>query len=509
VKAQGVRQLGAGGQRLSEYRFRHILFQKYLYSQLDQVERVHLHQAVGTVLEALNGGEAIEIAAQLALHFQKAGTVPKAIEYLRQAGERAMRLSANAEAITHYSQALELLETLPDTPDRARQELMLQIGLGVPLSMIKGYAAPDVGHAYARARELCRRVGETHHLFPVLCQLARFYSVRAEYQTAHEIGEQLHSLGQRVGDPLLVMAAHETLGWNLLWLGELAQSHANLEQVITMYDPQQHHSLVFRYEEDFGVTCLSTISLTLWLLGYPDQALKRSREAIALAQELAHPFSLAVAWFVAAFFYALLREVPATQEMAQACINLSVERGFTHWEASARMFHGWALAEQGRVEAGLAQMRQGKADFRAIGSEVGHPHQLALLAGAYGRMGQAEEGLVLLAEALAAASRSRERYYEAEIQRLKGELLQQAEEGGLNASREAAEVCFLKAIEVARGQEARSLELRATMSLCRLWQQQDRAAEARQILEEIYGWFSEGFDTPNLKEAKALLEALT
>ncbi|MFB0538056.1 MAG: BTAD domain-containing putative transcriptional regulator, partial [Anaerolineae bacterium] len=466
VRAQGI--LRMDGQRLSHYRFRHILFQKYLYSNLDQVERTHLHEAVGNTLEALyeDQMEAMAaIAGQLAWHFQEAGMAAKAIGYLRQAGDRAVRLSANEEAIAHFTQGLALLETLPDSPERAQQELALQLALAAPLQAIKGYAAPEVGRTYARARELCQQVEETPQLFPVLWLLTSFYGVRAEYRTANEIGEQLLSLAQRVEDPLLVALAHWALGWPLLHLGELASAQNHLKQMIDFYDLQQHRFLSFLYGQDPGVSCLSWSAWALWLLGYPDQALKRSQEALALAQELDHPFTLGFAQCIAGvLFHQFRREGQAAQEQNVALMQLSIEKGFVLFQAEGTIYLGLAQTEEGQVEEGIAQMRQGFAAVQATGAELQRSRMLAWLAEAYGKAGQAEEGLSVLTEALALVEKISERYYEAELRRLKGELLL------MQGDDAEAEASFHKAIEVARRQQAKSWELRATVSLCRLWQ---------------------------------------
>ena len=502
VSAQGVLRMDS--QRLSLYRFRHILFQRYLYNSLDPVERVHLHQAVGTALEALYGEGAEEIAVQLARHFQEAGIAEKAVDYLRQAGERAVRMSAHEEAIAHFTRGLELLEALPDTPERARQELPLQLALGVSLQATKGYGAPEVGRAFARARELCRQVGETPQLFPVLGLLLIFYSIQGEHQTGHEIAEQLLNLAERAEDPLLVAIAHWQLGVQLLFLGELTEAQAHLEQMIAFYEPQQHHALAFLYGLDPGVMSLSVMSWTLWALGYPEQALKRSREALALAQELSHPLSLALAQVYVGTLHAFCRDWQTAQELAEACVRLSTEQGFPYWITGGLACGGWALAEQEQTEKGIAQIRQSIAGLQAMGTELLVPFVRAVLAEVYGKAGQAEEGLAALAEALTIVDRTEERWYEAEVHRLQGELLRMQ-----GADPAEVEACFRQAIEVARQQQAKSWELRAVMSLCRLWQEQGKREEARQRLAEIYGWFTEGFDTPDLKEARVLLEELS
>jgi DNA-binding SARP family transcriptional activator/predicted ATPase len=505
VSAHGIRPVN--DRHLSLYRFRHILFQKYLYNRLDPVERVHLHRAVGTALETLHGarpdGRAgiADVSPQLARHFQEGGVPETAVAYLLQAGKRAARMSAHREAIAHLAQGLGLIERLPDTPARTQQELALQIALAVPLQATRGYAAPEVGRTYARARELCRQVEGTPQLFSVLWLLALFYAAQGKHRTAYEISEQLLDLAEQAQDPVSVALARYMLGPSLLFLGELAQARAHLEWVIAFYDPQQHHSLAFLYGQDLGVSCLSFASWALWALGCLEQALKRSQEALALARELDHPLALVFALSAGTVVQHFCRDVRTTREMAESLTSLSTVQGFPYHLALGTICRGWALAEQGQVEEGIAQMHQGLADYRSTGAELGYSLWLAMLAGAYGKIGQAEEGLDLLAEALATAHRNGEHFCEAEIHRLKGELLLMQGE-----TEDEVEQHYGRAIEVARRQGARSWELRATMSLCRLWQKQGRREEARQLLAEIYGWFAEGFDTADLREARVLLE---
>ncbi len=270
-----------------------------------------------------------------------------------------MQRSANAEAISHLTTALELLKTLPDTPERTQQELTLQIALGVRLQATKGYGAPEVGTVYTRARELCRQLGETPQLVRVLPGLWNFYLVRAELQTTRELGEQFLTLAQSVQDPVPLLEAHLALGSASFWLGEVASAQAHLEQSIALYDPQQHRSLAFLYGHDPGVLCLSYAACALWTLGYPEQALKRSQEALTLAQELSHPFSLAFALSYATMLHQYRWEGQAAQERAEATIALSTEQGFPFWLAFGTILRGWVLAEQGQGEEGIAQIRQG------------------------------------------------------------------------------------------------------------------------------------------------------
>jgi predicted ATPase len=263
------------------------------------------------------------------------------------------------------------------------------------------------------------------------------------------------------------------------------------------------------YGEDPGVVSLSFASLALMLLGYPEQAVKKSHEARILAQKLAHPYSLAFALSYTGFLYQLREEGQAAQEWAEAALTLSTEQGFAQsWMAWLMIRRGWALAVQGQEEEGIAQMRQGLVAHLGTGAELWQPYYLARLAEAYGKAGQAEEGLAALAEAFAVVDKNGERFYEAELYRLKGELTLQSQGNSHESKVEKAQECFLKAIEIARKQHAKSLELRAVMNLTRLWQQQGKRAEAHRLLSEIYGWFTEGFDTKDLQEAKALLDEL-
>ena len=390
------------------------------------------------------------------------------------------------------------------------------------------FSSPEVKATYTRARELCQQVGETRQLFPVLFGLRTFHQVRGEFLTARELGEQLLGLAQREQDPALLMEAYRALGSTLFHLGEFGAAQAHLEQGLTLYDAQRHHSHVFLYGGiEPGVFGLSYAALVLWHLGYPDQALQKSEAARTLAQELSHPFSLAAARVYAAMSHQLRRERALTQEWAEAGITLAREHGFPVWLGQGTVLQGWALAEQGQSEEGITQIRQGLATRQAVGAGIFQSYYLALLAEAYGKAGQAEEGLAALAEALTVVDKSGERFYEAELYRLKGQLtletsLEESRTSPKQSSQVSshkpqvpntqwqaeAEACFQKAIEIAQRQQAKSLELRAAMSLARLWQQQDKREEARQLLADIYGWFTEGFDTPDLQEAKTLLEEL-
>jgi predicted ATPase len=310
------------------------------------------------------------------------------------------------------------------------------------------------------------------------------------------------------------------LGVTLFFLGEFALAQDHLEQGIALYDPQKDNPFVSGAVQDLRVSCLSVAALALWHFGYPGQALKRSQEALTSAQELSHPFSSAFALSWAALLCWSCPERQAGQERAEAAITLSTEQGFPHWLARGTILRGWALAEQGQGEAGIAQIHQGLNASQATGAEMTRTYFLALLAEAYGEGRQTEEGLSVLAEALAMVDKTGERFYEAELHRLKGELtlqkfqvasskFQVADPRPLTPEPQAeAEACFQKAMGIAQRQQAKSLELRAVMSLAKLWQRQGKPKEAHEMLAEIYGWFTEGFDTKDLQEAKTLLEEL-
>jgi class 3 adenylate cyclase/predicted ATPase len=500
-----------------QYIFKHALTRDVAYGSLLHERRAALHEHAAQAIEVIYQSRLDEHYSELAHHYTRSGNTQKAVDYLLLAGQQAVQRSADAKAVSHFTTALESLKTLPDTPERAQQELTLQVALGVPLRATRGFAAPEVEEVFSRARELCQRMGETSQLVPVLRGLWEFYELGAEYQMACELGEQLLTLAQRVQDPALLLVAYDVLGDTSFWLGEFTAAREHLERGIALYDPRQHRSHGFLYGYDSGGACLSFVASALWHLGCPDQALTRIHEAVTLTEELSHPFSLALALYHAVLVHQFRREGQATQERTETLIALSTEQGFPLILAHGIILRGWALAERGQGEEGIAQIHRGLAAYRATGAELARSQYLALLAEAYGKVGQVEEGLSALAEALAVTAKTGERYYEAELYRLKGQLTLQLQvlspksqvEETLPASEAEAEGYFLKAIEVARQQQAKSLELRATTSLARLLQSQRKCDEARQMLAEIYGWFTEGFDTADLKDGKALLEELS
>ena len=368
------------GTAAGRYRLRHVLYQQVVYERLPVGQRMRLHRRVGERQEAGYGGRAHERAVELAGHFEQGRDYERAVRYRRRAAENALGRWAYHEAISHLTSGLELLNRLPDTPDRARQELDYQTALGLAVMVTKGFAAPEVGTVYARAAELCQQIGEVAQLFPLLWQLRQHHSVRGETQTAYELAERLLSLANGAQDTDLLLQAHFALGNTLYYRGEPLPARTHLEQAIALYQPQQYRSHLFRYAVDPGTTCLRNLAWTLWLLGYPDQALEKSQAALRLAQESMHPPSLVAGLVYGARVHQHRREAHLTQQLTEAAMPLAREHGFTQRLAAATILHGWALAVQDQIHVGLAEMRQGLDAFRATGAEDDRPYWLALLA---------------------------------------------------------------------------------------------------------------------------------
>jgi len=372
----------------------------------------------------------------------------------------------------------------------------------------KGFTTPEAKQMYSRARALCEQVADSPQLFPVLRGLFWTSLVPGEYHAAHKVGQQMLALAESLRKDILLAEAHSTVGLSSFWLGELTAAHTQVEQGITCYDPQSHRSQTVFYLTDPGVLCLSYAAFTLWQLGYPDQALQRCQDTLRLARELSHPHSLAHALLFFAFMHQMRRENTQAQERLTAAVTLSAEQGFPHWLAVGDILRGWLLSQQGQKEEGITLASQGLILWQTTGAKLWTSWCLVLLAETYYWDGQTNAGLAALEEALVVVEEAGERVWEAELYRLKGELTLQAQVSGEKATIEEALEYFHQAIAIAHRQSAKSLELRAVMSLSRLWQRQGKQKEAHALLSEIYGWFTEGFDTKDLQEAKALLEAL-
>jgi predicted ATPase len=374
----------------------------------------------------------------------------------------------------------------------------------------KGNGAVEVGAVYQRALELGRQAGQDTQLFPVLFGLRSFHLIRGELRPAFELTQQLMSVAESVQESGLLVEAHLAQGNSLFLFGRLSPALAHFERAISLYDPQKHHVHAFLYGLDPGVFCLARIAWLLALLGHLDQASKKIGEALALAHQQSHAFSLAVALLNVCAVQELRGEWAAMQQTTEAAIAICTERGFESILGQATEHRGYALAEQGQIEEGIGLIRRGLAAQLASRAVLFRPKRLCDLVKSYEIAGRFEEGLAAVAEAIAIVEKTDERFWEAELHRLKGDLV--VRRSGVDTEpvvQTEAEECFRKAIEIAHRQEAKSLELRAVMSLSRLWRQQGKKPEARQMLEEIFGRFSEGFETKDLNDAKVLIEQLS
>jgi predicted ATPase/class 3 adenylate cyclase len=485
------------------YTFKHALVRDVAYESLLRSKRQQFHGRIAEVLEEQFPEVSETQPELLANHFTEAGLAEQAIGYWQQAGQRAIERSANTEAVSHLTKGLALLETLPDTFQRDQQERTLQITLGVPLLATKGPGSPEVERAYSRARELCRQEEHAPELFPAIWGLWRCHVARARIRAARELGDEILSLAQRQQDPALLLQAHHAQWATLFDLGELGSALEHIEQGTALYNRQEHHTQAYLFGgHDLCVCGQGHAALALWSLGYPDQALDRACDGLTLAEELSHPVSLAHALRYALKVHLCRHEARPMQERAETLLALASEQKFAEYSGLGMFMRGWVQTQRGQNEAGVAAMRQGLA-ARSRG-KAEESNLLAALAEALGNTGAAEEGLRLLSQALAVAADGGMAYWEAELHRLTGELLLCQSAG----SRAEAEASYNQAIAIARRQQAKSLELRAATSLARLWQGQRKHAEARELLEPVYDWFTEGLDTPDLIEAKELLNAL-
>jgi predicted ATPase/DNA-binding winged helix-turn-helix (wHTH) protein len=443
------------------YGFRHALYQEVVYERMPAARRVELHSRIGERIEAGLRERAVEAATELAMHFERGRDPARAIRYLRIAGEIATQRSAAREAVAHLTRALDLLRAQPDTPERAEQEVALQIALGGPLMAIKGRGAPEVERAYARAQELCQGIGETAQLFPVLWGLFLFRRSRGEIDLAHGFGTRLLALARHTNDPGLLIEAHHALWSTLFARGELMAAQDHVDQAVALYEPERHASLAAVYgNHDAAVCALGHGAWALELSGEPEQASRRSEEAVARARTLGHPFSEAHALLYAARLHQFRGDWRTTRDHAEAGAVLAREQGFVQLQAWAAVTGGWALAEGGDVAEGLARTRDGVAAIRALGSEDFKTYFLCLLAETLAKGDETEAALDVLTEALGAVERTGERFYAAELHRQKGELL-------LMTGHDLAEVVrsFGTAVEIARHQRAWALERRALQSL--------------------------------------------
>jgi predicted ATPase len=487
----------------ARYVFKHALIRDAAYASLLRSTRQQYHRQIAEVLTAHFPETAETEPELLTQHYTAAGLPEYAIPYWQRAGQCASARSAYVEAIGHLTQGLALVATLPESPERLRHELGLQTTLGPVLIASRGYAAPEVDAAYTRAYALAHQVGHAPQILPVLSGLWFFALGRAEFARAQALAAHLLQMGCRLQDSRVQLTGHATLGITYLFLGDLAQAGLDLAQTVSLDEPLAHRALADRYGVDYGLMGRVYLGIQRLLQGAPSQGLQHSEGALRLAQEMAHPYTLASILSTVIMTHAWRRDVQRTRERAEVLVTLATDQGLTPRVALGTLLHGWALTMQGEAEGGLAQMRQALTAWRATGAVLAQSWFLGTFAEACEHAGQVEEGLHTLDEALTHVEKTGESLWLAELYRLKGVLL-----GRHTAVPGPAEPWFQQALAVARRQGARWLELRAAMSLSRVWPHQGKHAEAYTLLAPIYGWFTEGFDTADLQEAKVLLEAL-
>jgi class 3 adenylate cyclase/predicted ATPase len=487
------------------YAFKHMLVRDVAHESLLKARRQQLHARIVCALEEHfpeTVGTEPELLAQ---HCTEAGLPEQAVGYWLRAGQQAIARSATAEAVAQLTRGRDLLKTLPETPALRKQELELQVALGSVLIAVKGLAAAETAHAYARAYELCAELRADPRIFPALFGVFAVHLHCGELAAAHNVAQELLRLAQRRDDAPAQVTGFRAVGSALVSMGRLLEARTHLEEGLALYDHVRDRSSALVYALDSRVVCSHWLSHALFALGYPEQSCALTDEAVTYARELGHPATVAHSlWNVCSLYGHQRWGGRDAQIQAETLITFGTERGFPLWSAAGRVIEGWALAEDGRADEGIAQMRSGLADYTATGAELWVPDFLALLAETQGRAGQSVAALSIVAQALDQVERTEGRWLEAELHRLRGELLLVLAE----PEQLEAEACFIRALAVAREQGAKTWELRAATSLARLWRDQGRRAEAHNVLAPLYGWFTEGFDTPDLKDAKALLNEL-
>ncbi len=488
------------------YRLSHALYRQVLYEQIGELRRVRLHHHIAKRLEVGYGQQAHQIAAALAFHFEQCRDLSRSLDYRLIAGKQALSRHAYAESSTHFESCLDYLKELPDTQDRARLELSLLMSMGPLVVVTRGYAAPDVKQLYTRAQALSQQLGETFYQFPILCNLWNFYLVRAELQYASVFADQLSEYARNKADGEMVVMAHRALSTCAFWKGLFAQAQTHAQYVIGNYDRHQHSQFTQLYsQDDHGIVCGIHQAWTLWLMGKPNRALAHIQEIMILANDLGNPHDLGLTISFVSILHQFRQEPLATLTQSETLIALADEQEFPHWLGVGTILRGWALTRQNESTNGLSQVKTGLNMWQQTGGKLNTPYFLSLQAESHALLKQLTAAQACIAEAQTFANLQGEYWWEAELYRLAGTLILEQE----SSRQKEAESYFQQAMQVAQAQQAKMLELRAVVSLSRLWQQHDKGNDARQLLEAVYSEFTEGFDTVDLQKAKSLLEELS
>lgn len=487
------------------YAFKHALVQDAAYGTLLRSDRRRLHARIAEAVEGCFPERVAREPELLAHHFAEAGQAERAVNYWLKAGERAAERSANLEATRHLTRGLEALRMLPEGADRDRRELALQIAIGTPLIAVQGYSAPQTGAAYGRARALCEQLDETEPLVSTLSGEFVHHFVRGDYPMMRRLAGKAQQVSKSLPSPVVRLASHRLAGITAMHFGVFPEARSEFDAILRLYDAGVHRSQPVHYVHDPKVSALTYLVPVLWILGFPEQARRSSIAAFQCAAELDQAnLNAHVHNFAGAGLDELLGDVASVRSHADAIIALAERHSLHYWRLNGLILRGWVMAQEGAVEAGIALMRQNADDRAALGVGWNQARYLCMLAATYGQVGQAESGLRVIAEAKTLAERNEEHMWEGELDRVEGELRQMQGESASDV-----EACFATAITVAREQDAKSFELRAATSLARLWREQGHREKARGLLTPIYGWFTEGFGTPDLRDAKTLLNELT
>jgi len=494
---QIVREHGA-----DTYDFSHDKIREVVYAGLSMARRRLLHRTVAQALESVYAADLERVAGQVAAHYEQAGLPDRAVPYYQRAARAAVQVYANTEAISLLRRGLALLADLPDSPQKAEQELALHLALGPGLVAAAGYGTDAVWSTYTRALALTRILGHSPNP-AILRALALWHIVRRNYPKSVEMGEHLLDLAHPpVGppDPLLYVEGHYVLGATKFWMGEFVAAHEHLTQAWNAYAIHRHKAQVSQYAQDPGPVCLVRRAFVLWYLGYPDQAQMICQEALSLAHRLNHPFTTGYTLAFAAWLQRELRAVEASERLAEQLIDHCRNYNMDYWLPIGLVLKGAALVNRGDAAGGMTHIHAGIDAYRASDQDLYRPYTLARLAEAHTRAGRIGQGMAALDEALASVAHHGDRWYAAELHRQKGELLHIQD-----APTSVVTARIQQALDLARQQQAKSLELRAAMSLARLWAQQGRSTAAHALLTEVYDWFTEGYDTVDLSEARTLL----